>query len=340
MKKLFTYFLVLITLVSGLQASSFRVCATVPELGDLARVIGGEHVKVSIFVKGQEDPHALVAKPSDVLELSKADALILLGMAMETGWAPALIDRSRNVDVRPGARGYIDTSVVVNRIYDAESDLITRAMGDIHPEGNPHFMLDPINGLKVARLIHSSFSEIKPSLRKSFDKNLKTFEQAWGEKAFGKSLLGKYGLNDLVALTEKGKLGIFLSKTKELNDLGGWFGTMAKLEGTKLVADHEQWVYFGRRFNLDIERALEPKPGVPASSKYLQRIVEWMKAYEVKAVLASPYFNSRHLDFVGKATGANILPMAHQSGSRPGTETYFGLLDYNVSKLIQCFNLN
>lgn len=339
MKSRFSFFFIFLALVSGAFAE-FKVCATVPELGDLASVIGGDKVDVTVFVKGQEDPHALVAKPSDALSLSRADAFLLLGMAMETGWAPALIDRSRNPEVRPGARGYIDTSAVVEKIYDSESDFITRAMGDVHPEGNPHYMLDPINGLKVARWIATSFSEIKPSLKKDFEKNLSAFEQAWGEKAFGEVLLKRYGLKALVALVEKSKLNLFLSKTGEAKELGGWFGDMAQIEGVHLVSDHEQWIYFGQRFNLKVERSLEPKPGVPASSKYLKQLVEWMKAHKVKAVLASPYFNPRHLAFVEKHSGASILPMAHQSGSRPGTATYFGMVDHNVDQLLACFKAN
>jgi ABC-type Zn uptake system ZnuABC Zn-binding protein ZnuA len=113
---------------------------------------------------------------------------------------------------------------------------------------------------------------------------------------------------------------------------------MAKYKGTHLVSDHEQWVYFSQRFNLNIERSLEPKPGVPAGSKYLKHLVEWMKAHEVKAVLASPYFNPRHLTFVEQHSGAKILAMAHQSGSRAGTDTYFTMIDHNIQQIDSCFS--
>jgi zinc/manganese transport system substrate-binding protein len=338
--KVYLFIIALGLLLNTLQASTLKVCVTVPELGDLASIIGGEHVEVKIFVKGQEDPHALVAKPSDVLDLSKADAFILLGMAMETGWAPALIDRSRNTEVRPGKWGYIDTSSVITPIHDHSSGLITRAMGDVHPEGNPHYMLDPVNGLKVARLISASFSEIKPSLKDNFIKNLKAFESSWGKNAFGEILVKRYGLKPLVALVEKNKLNTFLAKTNESQDLSGWFGIMAKFNGVHLVSDHEQWVYFGRRFNLNIERSLEPKPGVPAGSKYLKHLVEWMNAHKVKAVLASPYFNPRHLTFIQQHSGAKILPMAHQAGSRAGTATYLAMMNHNINQIELCFKVN
>jgi ABC-type Zn uptake system ZnuABC Zn-binding protein ZnuA len=213
-------------------------------------------------------------------------------------------------------------------------------MGDVHPEGNPHYMLDPINGLKVARLISQSFSEIKPSLKNHFQNNLIAFEKTWGEKAFGKKMIGSYGLDSLVSLVEKGKLNLFLSKTKESKDLGGWFGEMAEVDGAHLVSDHEQWRYFGQRFNLKIERSLEPKPGVPAGSKYLKHLVEWMKANDVKGVLASPYFNPRHLSFVEQHSGAKILPMAHQAGSRSGTESYLAMIDHNIKQVCLCCKIN
>jgi ABC-type Zn uptake system ZnuABC Zn-binding protein ZnuA len=326
--------------VGTLYSAPLKICATVPGLGDLASIIGGQNVEVTTFVKGQEDPHSLVAKPSDVLALSRADAFILLGMSMETGWAPALIDRSRNSDIRQGTRGYIDASSVIKPIHDAPGDLITRAMGDLHPEGNPHYMLDPVNGLKVARLLSASFSEIRPSLKDTFAKNLAAFEKKWGEKAFGQTLVARYGLNPLVGLVEKRKLSLFLSKTKEGKDLKGWFGDMAEIQGAHLVSDHEQWVYFSNVFNLKIERALESKPGVPAGNKYLKHLVEWMKAHNVKGVLASPYFNPRHLSFVEKHSGAKILRMAHQAGSRSGTHSYLAMIDHNVQQVCLCCKVN
>ena len=336
MNNKFVFLLIYLSCWTWVQSAELKVCATVPELGDLVSLVGGEHVDVTVFVKGQEDPHSLVAKPSDVLALSRADAFIVLGFAMEEGWAPALIDRSRNTKIRKGSQGYIESSSVITPIHDTESNLITRAMGHLHAEGNPHFMLDPVSGLKIARLISETFSEIKPSFKDVFQKNLVAFEKAWGEKAFGPALLNRYGLTNLISLVEKGKLSLFLSKTNESKALAGWFGDMAAIEGAHLVSDHEQWVYFAKRFNLKVERALEPKPGVPAGSKYLQHLVEWMNAHDVKGVLASPYFNPRHLSFIQKHSRAKIVPMAHQSGAREGTNDYLAMIDHNVKELCLC----
>ena len=327
----------LLSLAIPAQAASLNVCVSVPELGDLASIIGGKHVNVSVFVKGQEDPHALVARPSNVLALSKADAFIIVGMGLEQGWAPAMIDRSRNLNVQIGAFGYIDTSSVITPIQDTPMTVVTRALGDVHPEGNPHFIMDPVNGLKVARFISQSFSVLKPSLKDTFKNNFEQFEKLWAYKAFGKTITDRYGIDALVKLVEKKKLKLFLNKTKEMDSLKGWFKDMAEIEGANLVSDHEQWIYFGQRFDLKIQRALEPRPGIPAGTKYLKHIVEWIKANNVKGVLASPYFNPRQLAFVEKNSGTKIIPMAHQCGARPGTDTYFSMIDYNIKQvLIYC----
>jgi ABC-type Zn uptake system ZnuABC Zn-binding protein ZnuA len=334
--KILTVCILFVSLFSSLQAAELKICVSVPELGDLASLIGGKHVTIKTFVKGQEDPHALVARPSDVLDLSRADAFIVLGMAMEKGWAPALIDRSRNNKVQPGKPGYIDASSVIKPINDVPGGVVTRAMGDVHPEGNPHYMLDPINGLKIARLFAKSFTVLNPSLKQAFEKNLSSFEKVWSEKAFGNELVKQYGLDSIIELVEQGQLNLFLSKTNQKNLLRGWFGKMASLEGTYLVSDHAQWVYFGKRFNLKIEKALEPKPGVPAGSKYLKEVVDWMNDKKVKGVLTSPYFNPRHLAFVEKYTNAKLIPMAHQSGSRVGTDSYLSMIEHNVKQVCLC----
>ena len=332
----FILFFVCLALISSAHADKLNVCATTPELGDLSKLIGGDQVEVTVFVKGQEDPHALVAKPSDVLKLSQADALVIMGLGLETGWVPALMDRSRNSRIRASAKGYIDASKVIEPIQDFSGEILTRAMGHIHPEGNPHYMLDPVNGLKVARLLAQSFSELKPMSKEAFTNQLKTFEQNWGVKAFGETLPKRYPLDKLIEIQDRGKLEFFLTQTGEMNLLGGWFGNMSHIKGAKLIADHEQWNYFSKRFSLNVDRAIEPKPGVPAGARHLQELVEWMKANNITGVLASPYFSPRHLEFIMKHTEAEILAAAHQVGSRPQADTYFNMIDHNVRIVCEC----
>lgn len=330
--------LLFVLILSGqLFAAPLKVCCSVPDLSDLAKIIGGNQVEVSTFVQGQEDPHALVAKPSDVLKLSKADAFIVMGMDMEVGWAPALVDRSRNASLRVGRPGHIDTGeVVIEPIHDAPSNVITRAMGDVHPSGNPHYLLDPVLGLKVAEFLSEKFSALSPKNRAYFKSQYENFKQLWGKKAFGKTLSEKYPVDQLIQIQELGKLDAFLKKTGETKALQGWFGKMSKIKGATLVADHSQWPYFAKRFGINIDRSLEPKPGVPPGSKFLQNLVEWMKAENIPGVLASPYFSTRFLDFVEKNSGAKILATAHQVQARPEAGTYLSMIDHNVQLIFEC----
>ena len=139
--------------VHGQEAGKpLKVCATVPELGSLVREIGGNQVAVTVFAKGTENPHFVEAKPSLIKELSQADLYVQMGLELEVGWAPVLLQNASNGKVLQGARGYLDASTVINPM-DIPSGTIDRSMGDVHPYGNPHYLTDPLNGLKVAALI-------------------------------------------------------------------------------------------------------------------------------------------------------------------------------------------
>ena len=331
MKKLTQNALMIFALFIGIaQAEPLNVCVTVPDLGDLAKVVGGDQVNVIVFVKGQEDPHSLVAKPSDVIKLSQADAFIFLGLEMEIGWAPALLDRARNNQIVPAKPGYIDASTVIKPIHDTSSSVITRAMGDLHPEGNPHYLLDPVNGLMVAKLLAEKFSILKPGSAKYFAQNFKKFESIWAEKAFGAELIARYPLDKLLKIQSIGKLGEWLEQTGESNLLKGWFGKMAPLRDRQFVADHSQWPYFSSRFQIKIERFLDPTPGNPPSARYLNELVAWMNAENILGVLSSTYYPPQNLAFIQKNCKAQLLPTAHQVGSRSNANSYLSMIDYNV----------
>ena len=324
--------------VGALKAAEpLRVCCTTPDLGSLAQEIGGHAVEVAVFVGGQEDPHALTAKPSDVQKLSKAQAFVLVGFGLEAGWAPALLSRSRNSAIQLGTSGYLDASEVIQPIHDVpQGTVITRALGDQHAEGNPHYLLDPVNGLQVARWLAERFTNIRPDLSTHFKTQVKDFEQKWGAKAFGREISQRYPLDKLIALQEQGKLSAFLQKTEELPQLKGWFAQSEALAGTPFLADHGQWPYFAKRFRIVIERSLEPKPGVPPNTSYLQNLVVWVKNENIPGILASPYFSPRTLNFMAEHSSAKIIPVAHQVGARPQANSYLEMIDYNMSVLYNC----
>ncbi len=313
-----------------------RVCATVPDLGDLVREIGGDQVLITVFAKGKEDPHFIEAKPSFIKALSQADLFIQVGMELEVGWVPVLLQNARNGQVLPGAMGHLDASRVITAM-EIPTGTLDRSMGDVHPMGNPHYLLDPLNGLQVARRIREKLVEIRPEKKTFFEERYQVLYRKLGNAMVGERLAKKYPLEKLAVLFEEKKLAEFLKGQGEAASLEGWLGRMLPSIGRQVVADHNMWPYFAHRFGISVAGFLEPKPGVAPTTKHLQTIIEKMRKEGIKLILASPYFDIRHGQFVSKNTGAKIIPMAHQVGSRPGADNYLNMIDYNVRQVAEAF---
>ena len=314
------------------QQEPLRVAATVPELGSLARAIGGAQVTVIVFAKGTEDAHFVEAKPSFIKDLSAADVYIQSGLELEVGWAPVLLHNARNSKVLPGAPGYVDAAEVITPL-EVPTGPVDRSMGDVHPAGNPHYLTDPLNGLRVAQLLRDRFSALRPAHRASFAEHYTAFRQRVGAALVGEPLAQKYDVEKLALLFEHGRLGAFLQSQGETPLLGGWLGTMVPYAGTKAVADHNLWPYFARRFGLTLRGFMEPKPGVPPTTKHLQELVQTMQAEKIGIILTSVYYDPRHAQFLAQHTGAKAVAMAHQVGARAGTEEYLRMVEYNVRQL-------
>jgi ABC-type Zn uptake system ZnuABC Zn-binding protein ZnuA len=314
------------------DARPLRVAATVPDLGSLVREIGGDQIAVTVFAKGTEDPHFVEAKPSFIKTLSEVDLFVVMGMEFELGWAPLLQQNARNANVSPGARGFLDASTVITPL-EVPSGPVDRSMGDVHPAGNPHYLLDPINGLRVARLIRDKLIELRPERQKFFDERYADFRRRLGVALVGEALAKKYDVEKLALLSGAGKLADFLKSQGEESLLGGWFGLMMPYQGAKAVGDHNMWPYFARRFGISVVGFLEPKPGLPPTTKHLNELIESMRAQGVKVILANPYFDPRFAQFVAERTGAQVVSMAHMVGARAGTNDYISMVDYDVRQL-------
>ena len=320
---------------SPLQAQGLQVCCTTPDLASLVQTIGGPQVSVSTFAKGTEDPHFLEAKPSFVSLLHRADLLVLVGLELESGWLPAVLRGASNPRVHEGGTGYLDASAAI-RPLEVPTGPIDRSMGDVHPGGNPHYLLDPICGLQVARLIRDKLSELRPAQKATFQQRYEEFAGKLGELLIGPELARKYRSEDLPKLAllfEHGKLQAYLKSQKEEDQLGGWFSLMLPYYGTPVVDDHNLWPYFARRFGLRVVAHMEPKPGIPPTMTHLRTVAQQMRAEQVRLILTSPYYDPRHAQFLASATGAKVIRMAHQVGSRPGTDDYLSMVDYNVRQV-------
>ena len=315
------------------QDGALKVVATVPELGSLAREIGGDQVDVTVIAKGTEDPHFVEARPSFVKAVNQADVFIQMGLDMEVGWAPVLLQQARNPQVQPGRPGFIDAAKVVSPL-GVPTGPIDRSLGDVHPSGNPHYLLDPLRGLQVARHLRDQFTVLRPAQQAVFAQRYDDFRRRLGQALVGAPLADKYEFEKLALLFAHGKLLPFLQSQQEAHLLSGWLGAMAPFAGTKAVDDHDVWLYFAERFQVDIIGHMEPKPGVPPTTRHLKALIKTMQAEEVRIILTGAYYDPRHARFLAQHTQAKVADMAHQVGARPGTEDYLSMIDYNVKQFL------
>lgn len=306
-----------------------RVFVTTPDLGSIAREVGGDLVSVVEMVKGREDPHFAEARPSFVKELSRADLFVEVGLELESGYAPLLLDGARNAAVLPGGAGFLDASRAIAPL-DVPQGVVDRSMGDVHVAGSPHYLLDPVRGFEVAKAIASKLSVLRPASSTVFAARLEDFRSRLAASIAGPALAAKYDAFKLAELASRGGLSAFLDAQGDRASLGGWLGAMLPLAGTKVVDDHAVWTYFAARFGLVVVGHLEPKPGIPPTTAHLREVIERMKADGVRAVIASPYYDPRHARLVADATGAKLIELAHQTGGREGTATWIEMIDYNV----------
>jgi ABC-type Zn uptake system ZnuABC Zn-binding protein ZnuA len=322
--------------LAGPAVADLKVVTTTPDLGDLVRTVGGDAVDVTVLVKGPQDPHFVEPRPSFIRKLHDADLFVLLGLDMEVGWAPVLIRSARNPAVQPGARGYLDASTAIQplEIPGAGTD---RSAGDLHAYGNPHYLTDPVNGALVARAIRARLATLDPSEAEAFAENADAFEAEVARRLVGEAVADELGASSVMALAASGRLDAVLADRGLGPKLGGWLGRLRPHAGARAIQDHRMWPYFAARFGLDVIETLEPLPGIPPTSRHLAAVVERARSEKVRGVLASPYFDPRHARWVSEKTGIPVVPMAHQPGSREGTDDYLATIEYNVARWGEVF---
>lgn len=323
--------LCLFTLLPPMVRADLKVCATTPELGSLVEIIGGTAVEATVFAKPSEDPHFVDARPSFIRALNEADLLVSNGLELEIGWLPVLIQNARNSRILPGAPGYIDASVAIAPM-NVPAITVDRSMGDVHRMGNPHYLLDPINGLRVAALLRDRMAALWPDDRDGFSTRYNEFEADLARRLAGGALAGRYEIEKLARLQEAGKLLPFLKSVKQESDLGGWWGeTLPRVgSGVEVVQDHRIWPYFAQRFGLQIVADLEPKPGIAPTTKHMGEVADIIRARKVRIAMTAAYYDPKYGDFLAAQTGIAVLRMANQAGARPGTESYLDMIGYNV----------
>ncbi len=279
-------------------AARLNVVTTTEDLAALAREVGGDRIDVEALARGYQDPHFVEAKPSFIIKLSRADLLVVVGRELEIGWLPPLIQQSRNAKVQVGADGYLDASLTV-KILEIPTGQITRAMGDVHPLGNPHYWLDPDNGRRIAKAIADKLSRLAPADASFFAARYADFDKRLAE-------------------AEK-----------------RWDAMMAPYKGLKIVTYHRSWPNFADRFGLDVIGYVEPRPGIPPSPSHTLELIAEMKRQNVKILLVEPYFDLKTPQSIGRETGARVLVVSPSVGGEKEITDYIKLFDYDLDLLVK-----
>ena len=281
-------------------AGKLNVITSTEDLASIAAEIGGDRITAEAIAKGYQDPHFVEPKPSFLLKLQKADLLAVVGLQLEIGWLPPLVTQSRNSKIQEGNPGYLDMSQFCE-ILEIPTTQVTRAMGDVHPLGNPHYWLNPENGRRMAKAFETKFGELRPADKAyfaerdaDFDKRLTAAEKRWDEQ-------------------------------------------MAPYRGRKVITYHRSWPNFCERFGLVVVDYVEPKPGIPPTPVHTLEVINTMKRDSIKLILVEPYFDLRTPNSIAQATGGTVAVLMPSVGGVKEITDYFKLFDYDINLLSQPF---
>jgi|GEM_PF-498902 len=367
-----------------------KACATTTELASLLKLVGQDHVAITVFVEGPQNPHTIEPTPSDIRALHKADLLVRVGLHLEEPWLPSLLRAAKNPKVAKGKPGYFDASEGVRAILgpahdhghghddhhdedegedghhdegkkdkhahhdegkdkekhghhddddhgdESKSRIGLGQEGSYHPEENPHYLLDPIEGMRVAHMLADRLGELRPSRRSFFHNNAQKVSQRLWISLVGKRMFDAHSneLDELTLAFEKDGAVAFLTKHKWKTPLGGWLGRMQPHHGEAVVGDHDLWPYLARLLGLEIVAYMEAKPGVPPTPQQLGEFVREIKTRDIKILLTTPYYDPKYAAFVSARADIKVLPTAHQVASRPGTDDYFKMVAHNIELVL------
>jgi ABC-type Zn uptake system ZnuABC Zn-binding protein ZnuA len=282
------------------QAAKLNIVTATTDMAALAQEVGGDKIEVESIAKGYQDPHFVEAKPSFLLRLRRADLLIVVGLQLEIGWLPPLITQSGNPRIQPGAPGYLDASQFAE-ILDIPTGPVTRAMGDVHPLGNPHYWLDPENGRRIAKGISERLAQMDPA-------DAAYFQQRYDDFA-----------KRLAAAGQK------------------WDAAMKPYRGRKVVTYHNSLPNFAKHFDLNVIGYVEPRPGIPPTPSHTFELIGLMKRENCKVILVEPYFDLKTPKSIAAQTGGQVVQYMPSVGGEKDVTDYFKLFDYDIDLLTKAF---
>ena len=325
-------------------SKKIRVVTTLPDLGSIAREIGGDRVEVISLARGYEDPHYVTPTPSLMREVNRADLFVEVGLNLEI-WTERVLDGAGNPRVRVGRAGHVYASDGVPR--KEVPDVISRAEGDLHPYGNPHVWLDPIQARRIGRNITNGLVRARPDLSEEFEEGYQAFIGRLHEALFGRDLLDgvfKGKADTLIRLLEKGTLYSFLEEkeyptgTKLIDRLGGWLGQAEAFRGRKIIFFHQSWVYFSDRFGLEVAGHVEEKPGIPPSARHRDALVRKIKEEGIRVIAIAPYYDDGIPRAIARSAGCKVVVLPTITDGVKEAKDYFALFDTIVERLRVAYN--
>jgi zinc/manganese transport system substrate-binding protein len=308
-----------------------EVVTTLNVLASVARDIGGDRVNVTALAKPNQDPHTLVAKPTFKLAAKNAQLFVEIGLGLDI-WGSAVTDASGNPEIQTGQKGRVIAS---DGITTRElPTTLSKAWGDIHPYGNPHVWLDPVNAKQIAVNIAAGLTRVDPAGKDAYAKNLKAFGDKVDDMLYGHALVVEYGASKLERLSRRNELIDYLKSKNTYAKLGGWLKRAESVRGLKIITYHKTWVYFCDRFGIEIRGEIEEKPGIPPSQDYLATLINKIKADGIKVIFIDTIYPTKDGQYIADKTGVKIVSSPIDVGGAPGTDDYFSLINTLIDRVI------
>jgi len=287
--------ILLVLLLPIIGFAHMKIAVSYPYIGALTKSIGAEHLKTVVLAKGAWDPHFIIPRPSLIAKMRTADALILNGASLEIGWLPPLMRRANNTKVQLGSSRLLDLSQQVKLINIPKN--VSRAGGDVHPEGNPHFHLDPYNIPKLALAIKDFLSRIDSEHKSIYETNYNQLIKKWKK------------------------------------NLKKWDVVMKKKKGLKVIQFHDNLAYFNKRYRIKSIATIEPLPGIPPSSQHTLKLIKIIESEKPCCILHDVYHSTKTAKYLANKTNIDIILMPHDIGAMNKITDLEKLFDYLTSKI-------
>ncbi len=339
MKKLLSILVVITALLIVSQSvdaqKKLKVITTLNYLKYVTQQVGGDQVDVTALANPKQDPHYVTPTPRMNQLTTDADLFVENGLSLDL-WAKNVVDASGNPNIQTGSPGHLIATINVP-VKELPTE-VSRAWGDIHPQGNPHAWLDPFNVKIIAENIAERLKKLDPTNSDYYQKRLDEFKVRLDAAMFGEDLLkalGKKGGEILARKAKNNELDDWLKSKKLDTKLGGWMKKAQELKGFKIISYHKTYIYFAERFGLNIAGELEEKPGIPPPPKHRDAVVDMVQREGIKVILNDNFYSTEAAEYVASKTGAKVVLTYIDVWSSEDASTYENIITSLIEKIIQ-----